>query len=94
MKLNQSPKKMKLSLLLSQKNILYIILIQVLLGLFSVTLLTSSSLVESKDLKARKAKKEIVVSKVLKASKALVVFKVLKVIAAIVVSKVQKVIRV
>ena len=94
MKLNQSPKKMKLSLLLSQKNILYIILIQVLLGLFSVTLLVYSSLVESKDLKARKAKKEIVVSKVLKVSKVLVVFKVHKVIAAIAVGKVQKVIRV
>ena len=94
MKLNQSPKKMKLSLLLSQKNILYIILIQVLLGLFSVTLLTSSSLVESKDLKARKAKKEIVVSKDLKVSKVLVVFKVHKVIAVIAVNKVQKVIRV
>ena len=94
MKLNQSPKKMKLSLLLSQKNILYIILIQVLLGLFSVTLLVYSSLVESKDLKARKAKKEIVVSKVLKVSKVLVVFKVHKVIAVIAVNKVQKVIRV
>ena len=94
MKLNQSPKKMKLSLLLSQKNILYIILIQVLLGLFSVMLLVSSSLVESKDLKARKAKKEIVVSKVLKVSKVLVVFKVHKVIAVIAVNKVQKVIRV
>ena len=81
---------MKPSLLLFQKNILYIILIQVLLGLSLRMLLIFSSRAESKDLKVKRETKVTLVNKVLKESKALVVSKVFKVIVVIAVNKVQK----